>query len=156
MVCLLDYFVIVDHQQEIKNLLGYKMNPEHRIIEHINFIYNWLFKLYIYGVHEFYIEQQMEIVLDSLSEEWNQVRQSLNDRLSALDFNSLAEDMLLERERLYTIMSIRRTGRSVRKLDPATKFISWFDKYELGGPDDDDDDDDVDDIIGDPNYVPTP
>ena len=80
------------------------MNPKHRIVEHINFMYNWLFKLYIHGVHEFYIEQQMEIVLDSLSEEWNQVRQSLKDRLSALDFNSLAEDMLLERERLYTIM----------------------------------------------------
>ena len=66
----------------------------------------------------------MEIVLDSLLEEWNQVRQSLKDRLSTLDFNSLAEDMLLERERLYTIMGIRRTGRSARKLDPAAKFIS--------------------------------
>ena len=92
-------FVIVDRQQEIKNLLEYKMNLEHRIVEHINFMYNWLFKLYIHGVHEFYIEQQMEIVLDSLPEEWNQVRQSLKDRLSALDFNSLTEDMLLERER---------------------------------------------------------
>ena len=96
-MCLMDYFVVVDHQQEIKNLLGYKMYPEHRIVEHINFIYNWLFKLYIHGVHEFYREQQMKIVLDSLSEEWNQVRQSLKDRLSALDFNSLVEDMLLER-----------------------------------------------------------
>ena len=52
----MDYFVVVDRQQEIKNLLGYKMNPEHRIIEHINFIYNWLFKLYIHDVHEFYIK----------------------------------------------------------------------------------------------------
>ena len=144
LVCLLDYFVVVDRQQEIKNLLGYKMNPEHRIVEHINFMYNWLFKLYIHGVHEFYIEQQMEIVLDSLPEEWNQVRQSLKDRLSALDFNSLAEDMLLERERLYTIMGIRRTGRSARKLDPAAKFIPWFDKYKLVGPDDDEK---IDDII---------
>ena len=151
-MCYVDYFVVVDRQQEIKNLLGYKMNPEHRIVEHINFMYNWLFKLYIHGVHEFYIEQQMAIVLDSLPEEWNQVRQSLKDRLSALDFNSLAEDMLLERERLYTIMGIRRTGRSARKLDPAAKFIPWFDNYELGGPDDDDE---VDNIIGDPDYVPT-
>ena len=106
----MDYFVVVDRQQEIKNLLGYKMNLEYCIVEHINFMYNWLFKLYIHDVHEFYIEQQMEIVLDSLPEEWNQVRQSLKDRLSALDFNSLAEDMLLERERLYTIMGIRCTG----------------------------------------------
>ena len=45
------------------------MNPEHRIVEHINFMYNWLFKLYIHGVHEFYIEQQIKIVLDSLLEE---------------------------------------------------------------------------------------
>ena len=99
------------------------MNPEHTVVEHINFMYNWLFKLYMHGVHEFHIEQQMKIVLDSLPEEWNQVQHSLKDKISALDFNSLAEDMLLERERLYTIMGIRRTGRSVRKLDPAAKFI---------------------------------
>ena len=128
------------------------MNLEHHVVEHINFMYNWLFRLYMHEIHEFYIEQQMAIVLDSLPEEWNQVRQSLKDRLSALDFNSLAEDMLLERERLYTIMGIRRTGRSARKLDPATKFIPWFDKYELNGPDDDND---VDDIIRDLDYVPT-
>ena len=97
----MDYFVIVNRQQEIKNLLGYKMNPEHLVVEHINFMYNWLFKLYMNGVHEFYIEQQIAIVFDSLPEEWNQVRQSLKDRLSALDFNSLAEDMLLERALVY-------------------------------------------------------
>ena len=59
--------------------------------------------------------------------------------------------MLLERERLYIVMGIRRTGRSVRHLDPAAKFILWFDMYELGGHEDDD----VDDIIGYPDYVPT-
>ena len=128
------------------------MNPEHRMVEHINFMYNWLFKLYMHGVHEFYIEQQMKIVLNSLPEKWDQVRQSLKDRLSALDFNSLVEDMLLERERLYTIMDIQRTGRSARKLDHVAKFILWFDKYELGGSYEDND---VDDIIGDPDYVPT-
>ena len=84
---LMDYFFIVDCQHEIKNLLGYKMNPEHCVFEHINFMYNWLFRLYMHEIHEFYIEQQMPIVLDSLPEEWNQVRQSLKDRLSALDFN---------------------------------------------------------------------
>ena len=92
------------------------------------------------------------MVFNSLSDEWNQVRQSLKDKLSALDFNSLAEDMLLEKERLYTIMGIRRTGQSARKLDLAAKFILWFDKYEFGGPDDDEE---IDDIIGDPDYVPT-
>ena len=70
-----------------------------------------------------------------------------------MDFNSLVEDMLLERERLYTIMGIRLTSRSARKLDPVAKFISWFDKYELVGPSDDDEE--IDDIIGDPDYVPT-
>ena len=68
-----------------------------------------------------------------------------------MDFNSLAEDMLFERERLYTIMGIRRIGRSTRKLDPAAKFIMWFDKYELGGSNDND----IDDIIEDHDYVPT-
>ena len=52
-----DYFVVVDSQQEIKNLLEYKMNPKHRVVEHINFMYNWLSRLYMHGVHEFYIEQ---------------------------------------------------------------------------------------------------
>ena len=93
----MDYFVIVDQQQEFKNLFEYKMNLEHRIVEHINFMYNWLFRLYMHGIHEFYIEQQIAIVLYSLFEEWNQVRQSLKNRLSALDFNCLAKDMLLER-----------------------------------------------------------
>ena len=69
-----------------------------------------------------------------------------------MDFNSLTEDMLLERERLYTIMDIRRIGWSARKLDPVAKFIPWFDNYELDGPDDDDK---IDDIIGDSDYVPT-
>ena len=49
-------------------------------------------------------------------------------------------------------MGIRRTGRSERKLDPIAKFIPSFDNYELDGPDDDDE---VDDIIRDPDYVPT-
>ena len=105
----------------------------------------------MHEIHEFYIEQQMEIVLDSLPEEWNQVLQSLKNRLSALDFNFLVEDMLHEREHLYTIMGIQRTGRSAIKLDPAAKCIPWFDNYELGGLDDDE----VDDIIGDLDYVPT-
>ena len=126
------------------------MNHEHRVVEHINFMYNWLFRLYMNEIHEFYIEQQMIIVLDSLPEEWNQVQQSLKDRLSALDFNSLVEDMLLEREQLYTIMGIRRTGRSAKKLNPASEFIPWIDKYKLNELDDD-----IDDIIGDPDYVPT-
>ena len=69
-----------------------------------------------------------------------------------MDFNSLTEEMLLERERLYTIMGIRCTSRSARKLNPTTKFISWFDECELGGPDDNDD---VDDILRDYDYVPT-
>ena len=150
-MCYVNYFVVVDNQQEIKNILGFKMNPEHSVVEHINFMYNWLFRLYMNEIHEFYIEQQMAIVLDSLPEEWNQVQQSLKDRLSALDFNSLVEDMLLERERLYTIMDIRRIGWSARKLDPVAKFIPWFDNYELSGPDDDE----IDDIIGDIDYVPT-
>ena len=40
-----------------------------------------------------------------------------------------------------------------KKLDPTIKFIPWFDKCELGGPIGDDD---VDNIIGDPDYVPNP
>ena len=62
----MDYFIVVDYQQKIKNPLGYKMNPKHTIIEYINFMYNWLFRLYMHGIHEFYIEQQITIGLDSL------------------------------------------------------------------------------------------
>ena len=84
-------------------------------------------------------------------EDWNFVRQSLKDKLSSLDLNTLVDEMLLEKERLYTAMNIRRTGHNARHLDPATKLIPWFDTYELGKHEDDD----VDDIIGDPDYVPT-
>jgi hypothetical protein len=35
-------------------------------------------------------------------------------------------------------------------LDVAVKFIPWFEQNELGG----DDFDEVDDVIGDPTYVP--
>ena len=55
-MCLLNYFVVVDSQQEIKHLLSYKMNPKHKVVEHIDYMYNWLFRLYMHGVHEFYIE----------------------------------------------------------------------------------------------------
>ena len=57
LVCYMDYFVVMDNQQEIKSLLEYKMNHEHRVVEHINFMYNWLFRLYMHEIHEFYIEQ---------------------------------------------------------------------------------------------------
>ena len=67
-----------------------------------------------------------------------------------MNFNSLAEEMLLERELLYTVMSIRRTGQNARKLDPVAKFIPYFDECELDGPTDD-----VDDIVGDSAYVLT-
>ena len=93
----------------------------------------------------------MEIVLNSLPEEWNLVRQLLKERLSSLDFDILVDEMLLEREHLYTIMGIQCTGRSARYLDPAAKFIHWFDMYEFGGHENDE----VDDILGDLIYVPT-
>ena len=65
----MDYFVVLNYQQEIEHLLDYKMNPKHKFIKHIDYMYNWLFRLYMHGVHEFYIEQQMEIVLNSLPKE---------------------------------------------------------------------------------------
>ena len=92
----------------------------------------------------------MKIVLNSLLEEWNLIRQSLKDKLSSLDFNTLTDEMMLEREHLYTAMGIWHTSRSTRHLDPVAKFISWFDMYEL----DEHKNDDVDDIIGGPDYVP--
>ena len=55
------------------------------------------------------------------------------------------------KEALYTDMGIWCTSRSVRHLDHTTKFIPWCDMYKLGGHEDDD----VDDIIRDPDYVPT-
>jgi hypothetical protein len=103
------------------------------------------------GVYEFYMEHQMLIVLNSLPEEWMTVRLSLEYRLEYLDFNNLAYEMLLERERQYAEKGIRRIGRSTGHLDAAAKFISWFEQNELGG----DDFDEVDGIIGDPTYVPT-
>jgi hypothetical protein len=47
------------------------------------------------------MKHQMLIVLYSLPKEWMSVRLSLEYRLESLDFNNLADEMLLERERQY-------------------------------------------------------
>jgi len=81
--------------------LGYAFNPVHKIQEHIDYMYHWMIRLTISGVCEFYMEHQMLIVLNSLPEEWMPVRLSLEYKLESLDFNNLANEMLLERERQY-------------------------------------------------------
>jgi len=78
------------------------------------------------------------------------VRLSLEYRLESLDFNNLADEMLLEKECQNTEKGIWRTGRSISHLDATTKFVSWFEQNELGG----DDFDEVDDTIENPTYVP--
>ena len=74
----------------------------------------------------------------------------MKQRLSSLDFNTLAEDILLERESQLEAMGIRRTGRSARCLEPAARFVPWYEEYELGGHSDDS----IDNIVDDPDYVP--
>jgi hypothetical protein len=68
-MCFLDYFVVVDRQQQIDHLLGYVFNPVHKIQEHIDYMYHWMIRLAMSGVYEFYMEHQMLIVLNSLPEE---------------------------------------------------------------------------------------
>jgi hypothetical protein len=150
-MCFLEYFVVVDRQQQIDHLLGYAFNSVHKIQEHIDYMYHWMIRLAMRGGYEFYMEHQMLIVLNSLPEKWMPVRLSLEYRLESLDFNNLAGEMLLERECQYAKKGIRRTERSIGRLDAAAKFISWFEQNELGG----DDFDEVDDIIRNPTYVPT-
>jgi hypothetical protein len=62
------FFVVVDRQQQI-DLLGYIINLVHKIQEHIDHMYHWMSRLAMSGVYEFYIEHQMLIVLNSLSDE---------------------------------------------------------------------------------------
>jgi len=50
----------------------------------------------------------------------------LEYKLESLDFNNLADEMLLEREHQYAEKGIRRTGRSAGRLDATAKFIPWF------------------------------
>jgi hypothetical protein len=146
----LEYFVVVDRQQQIDHLLGYAFNPVHKIQEHIDYIYHWMIRLAMSGVYEFYMEHQMLIVFNSLPKEWMPVRLSLEYRLESLYFNNLADEMLFERECQYAEKGIRCAGRSAGHLDAPAKFIPWFEENELGG----DDFDEVDDVIGDPTYVP--
>jgi len=113
-------------------------------------MYHWMSRLAIRGIYEFYIEHQMLIVLNSLLEKWMSMRLSLKYRLKFLDFNNLADEMHLERERQYTKKGIQCTRRSAGHLDVVAKFILWFEDNELEG----DDFDEVDGIIGYPNYVP--
>ena len=89
-------------------------------------------------------------MLDALPDEWESVRQALKQRLSSLDFNTLAENILLERESQLQAMGICRTGRSAKCLEPAARFVLWYEEYELGGQNDDN----LDDIVDDPDYVP--
>ena len=140
----------MDRQQQIVYLLGYDINPVQKIQEHIDYMYHWMSRLIMSDVYEFYMEHQMLIILNSLPEKWMSVQLSLEYRLESLDFNNLADEMLFERERQYTEKGIQRTRRSACRLDAATKFIPWFEQNELGG----DDFDEVDDVIGDPTYVP--
>ena len=93
----------------------------------------------------------MEIVLDALPNEWESVRKALKPRLSFIDFNTLADEMLLERERQYAAMGIRRTGRSASFLDLAARFVPWYETCQIGGIENEE----VDDIVGDPDYVLT-
>jgi hypothetical protein len=58
--------------------------------------------------------------------------------------------MLLERECQYIKKDIRRIRRSTNYMDVAAKFIPWFEHNEFRR----DDFDEVDDVIGDPNYIP--
>ncbi|XP_038708449.1 uncharacterized protein LOC120003509 [Tripterygium wilfordii] len=113
-------------------------------------MYYWMYNLWHQNVHEFFIEQQMEIVLDALPDDWDSVCRALKQRISTLDFNSLVESILLERESQLRAKGIRRTGRSARYLEPAARFIPWYEEFELGGPSDED----VDNISDDPDYVP--
>jgi len=131
--------------------LGYAFNSVHKIQEHIDYMYHWMSRLAMSGDYEFYMEHQMLIILNSLPEKWMSVRVSLEFRLESLDFNNLADEMLLERERQYSKKGIRHTGGSTGHLDAAAKFIPWFEENELGG----DGFDEVDDVIEDPTYVPT-
>ena len=68
-MCFLEYFVVVDRQQQIDYLLGYAFNLVHKIQEHIDYIYYWMSRLAMSGVYELYMEHQMLIVLNSLPEE---------------------------------------------------------------------------------------
>ena len=91
----------------------------------------------------------MLIILNSLPKEWMSVRLLLEYRLESLNFNNLADEMLLKRKHQYTEKGIRCTGRSAGCLDTAAKFIPWFEQNELEG----DEFDEVDDVIRDPNYI---
>jgi hypothetical protein len=95
---LLEYFVVVDRQQQIDYLLGYTINLVHKIQEHIDYMYHWMNRLAMSNVYKFYMEYQMLIVLNSLLEECMPVRLLLEYRLESLDFNNLADEMLLERK----------------------------------------------------------
>ena len=66
----MEYFIVVDKQQQIDYLFGYAFNLVHKIQEHIDYMYHWMSRLAISGVYEFYMKHQMLIVHNSLLEEW--------------------------------------------------------------------------------------
>ena len=92
--------------------MGYTINLVHKIQEYIDYMYHWMSRLAMSGVYEFYMEHQMLIILNPLHKEWMSVRLSLEYRMKSLDFNNLADEMLVERERRYNKKGIRCTRRS--------------------------------------------
>ena len=50
-MCVLEYFVVVDRQQQIDHLLDYAFNHVHKIQEHIDYMYHWMSRVtYLVGL----------------------------------------------------------------------------------------------------------
>ena len=53
---------VVDTRAQIIHLLAYKKSAFHTVAEHIDYMYHWIVNLWYRDVHEFFIEQQIQIV----------------------------------------------------------------------------------------------
>ena len=78
----------------LKRLYAYKKDQIHSLDEHIHVMYNKLWTFHVtYNEHyELSIEQQMWIVLDSLSDSWKHERKVLTKRISDLTYNNIVSE----------------------------------------------------------------
>ena len=64
-------------QDHLIHLLAYKKDPNFTIAEHIDYMYHWIKRLWFTNVYEFFKEQQLEIILDALPDEWESIRKAM-------------------------------------------------------------------------------
>ena len=81
--------------------MNIRKDPNHSLEEHIGIMYDklWNFHVTFNGHYELSVEQQMCIVLDSLSDSWDYEKKALIERVSKLSYENIVAKLNKQLER---------------------------------------------------------